>query len=551
MAEGKKLTVEIGADINPLQKGIDKAKQELQKLKEYKAANIKVGLDTTKLDQQISVVESQITKLGSSMAAGGSAMASAAQGASQVAGQLGGVSDEAAAAGQATELLSTAMAGGLTGALTAVVGALKLAYDWYIKNEEAALQYSRAINEANVEATKSAGAEIATLNALVAVAQDKTKSDEERITATKQLQDLYPATFANMTSEQIMTQNLTGYVKQLTTALINKAKAEIYANKIAEYTAKQQEISQKAIERVANPSLWTKFLAATGNGASALGNINRELSNSAEEFDTAGKQIENFTKLLEGVVTAGYEPPKAIKAKTVKAIKPANVTPQVSALNPLITAGLTEIKAGVKGYEDVISTAKFPTGVFVAPLSDELMAVELALLDFNERASGLINGALTDTFAGIGNAIGGALATGGDVMGAVGMVLLESLGGLLTALGKMAIQVGVGLLGIKLALKTLNPYAAIAAGIALVALGSMFSSKSKSLGASMGGGGASGAQTGGGSSGGFTSSSGGFSSAGQGGGTVVFEIAGQKLIGVLSNTLDANRRLGGQTNLIL
>jgi len=178
-----------------------------------------------------------------------------------------------------------------------------------------------------------------------------------------------------------------------------------------------------------------------------------------------------------------------------------------------------------------------------------------ALRDFNSAASEIINGSISDTFAALGANIGNALATGGNVLQAAGNALLSGLGGILTEMGKMAIEVGVGLLGIKAALKTLNPYAAIAAGVALVALGSVFSSKSKALGSSMGGGASSGGggattniQTGANISSPQSSVSNG-GTFNNSSGTVVFEIAGQKLIGVLNNTLGANQRLGGSLSL--
>jgi hypothetical protein len=174
--------------------------------------------------------------------------------------------------------------------------------------------------------------------------------------------------------------------------------------------------------------------------------------------------------------------------------------------------------------------------------------IAIALGELNARASQIISGAIADTFANIGFAIGDAIANGGSVLEAVGVALLSSLGGLLVEMGKMAIQIGVSLLAIKTALKSLNPAVAIAAGVALVALGSFFSSKSKSIGNNIGGGGGvSGGSGSGANNSSFTSSS--FASRGSDGGTVVFEIAGQKLVGVLSNTLNANRRLGGQLGL--
>ena len=116
------------------------------------------------------------------------------------------------------------------------------------------------------------------------------------------------------------------------------------------------------------------------------------------------------------------------------------------------------------------------------------------------------------------------------------------MGSMLQELGKATIAYGVGLIAIKAAIK--NPATAIAAGVAMVALGSMIGkavAKSSSVVGGDGGGGgstgrdytspASSVSTGGGS--GFTS------------GSVVFEISGTSLIGVLSNSLDKNSRLGG------
>ena len=109
-----------------------------------------------------------------------------------------------------------------------------------------------------------------------------------------------------------------------------------------------------------------------------------------------------------------------------------------------------------------------------------------------------LRNALTSLIAGVGKAIGDLMS---GIQGAgLESTLLNVVGGVVSNLGMLAIEIGVGLLGIETALKTLNPYVAIAAGVALVALGSYFSNQASALG-SAGGGGASAA--GGGGSGRF------------------------------------------------
>ena len=167
------------------------------------------------------------------------------------------------------------------------------------------------------------------------------------------------------------------------------------------------------------------------------------------------------------------------------------------------------------------------------------------LQDFNDQASEIINNGIANTFAGLGEAIGGALASGTNVLEAAGASLLSSLGSVLVQLGQLAIETGVGILAVKTALKTLNPYVAIAAGVALVALGSAFKGKAAKIGDS---GGSSGGGGGGSTGRDYTSPASSVSTGGGSGftnGSVVFEISGTSLIGVLSNTLDKNSRLGG------
>lgn len=73
-----------------------------------------------------------------------------------------------------------------------------------------------------------------------------------------------------------------------------------------------------------------------------------------------------------------------------------------------------------------------------------------------------------------GNAVGslvGDLLSGGDAWGSFGNAALSAMGDMAQSVGKIAISTGIATLGIKASLESLNGWAAIAAGTALVALG--------------------------------------------------------------------------------
>ena len=110
-------------------------------------------------------------------------------------------------------------------------------------------------------------------------------------------------------------------------------------------------------------------------------------------------------------------------------------------------------------------------------------AAKAVATQINDSFKGIINNAVS----GFSDLIGGAIAGTTNF----GEGLLALFGDLLTQLGEIAISAGVGMLAIKKAFESLNPWVAIGAGVALVALGSAISNSvtalSNNIGSASGG----------------------------------------------------------------
>src|SRR5699024_964807 len=86
-----------------------------------------------------------------------------------------------------------------------------------------------------------------------------------------------------------------------------------------------------------------------------------------------------------------------------------------------------------------------------------------------------VSGMLTDLISSAFASIGDALVNGDSVIEALGTSLLGTLGGIMVELGQMVIVTGKAIEAVKVALTSLGGLGAIAAGVALVAIGSAFS----------------------------------------------------------------------------
>ena len=139
-------------------------------------------------------------------------------------------------------------------------------------------------------------------------------------------------------------------------------------------------------------------------------------------------------------------------------------------LNPTIEPRIDPTELKSKMYETVKSA-----------MGDLSEGIEIISIDFTDM--------ITSTLTNVFSAVSTAIMEGDNVMEALGASLLGTLGGIMVDLGKMAIGIGVGLEAIKKAFQSLNPALAIGAGVALIAIGSLFSAGARKLSQSIGGGG--------------------------------------------------------------
>ena len=174
---------------------------------------------------------------------------------------------------------------------------------------------------------------------------------------------------------------------------------------------------------------------AVGDLGNSVGDLNEE-NNNADE--STGRVAESMVKLTPKVATLGA---------TV-----GGVTMNFAKSNQ-------EMDQGIDKMDRMILTAK--------SLSDQL--------------TDLANTALLDVAVGFADMAGQAMV-GAASFADLGRFAVESLAGLMTQVGQIAIQTGIAVAGIKVAIQSLNPAVAIAGGLALIALAGAIKGKMAQVG---------------------------------------------------------------------
>ena len=113
---------------------------------------------------------------------------------------------------------------------------------------DALKESKKQLNDITQEGVKNSVEETIKLKSLLSVAQDTTLTYTERMIAVKELQSTYPAYFGNLKEEQILAGNTATAERDLTNAIIARAKANAAISKITELQKQVIDLELKGLD---------------------------------------------------------------------------------------------------------------------------------------------------------------------------------------------------------------------------------------------------------------------------------------------------------------
>lgn len=253
-------------------------------------------------------------------------------------------------------------------------------------------------------------------------------------------------------------------------------------NEIEEYRAIAQDTSNdrqtraEAIQK-AEDAIRTLY-SAQKDDLQRIATLTAQLSEKARDDEAAEKavvmaqkqavaaatqetqQLRSLLRLKNSILNTQEKTTRSTKEEVTELDK---VLARLSSLNERnLDFGFVET---ISAPDNLIGSAETNIGneiiVPVKPILDQT-----AVLDLTSELENAITSIASDMGALVGD-----LVTGGDAFGNFKNAALSTMGDMAIAVGKIAISTGLASEGIKAALKLGNPYVAIAAGAALVALG--------------------------------------------------------------------------------
>lgn len=270
----------------------------------------------------------------------------------------------------------------------------------------------------------------ARINELTNIARDNTKSEAERADARERATTLINIQY----DKQIALQQRMADNWREANSLVSSTDEEMRAQYAAEAAVANLEGQRQSALR-------------------SLIRLNNSAANSSKEQATSAKETADATVLTLEAATALVQRQREL----------AQISQQNNAMMSVARFNLDGALPRGEGIQGQANAMVIP-GI----IKPEFDTQEWT--DISNEVAGIIEDALTSVGDSIGQLIGD-LATGGDAWGNFTNNAIQAFGDMAVTIGKMAVATGMATLGIKAALESLNPYVAIAAGTALIALG--------------------------------------------------------------------------------
>lgn len=290
------------------------------------------------------------------------------------------------------------------------------------------------------------------------------------------------------------------------TAAEREAARAMYAEKVNEKYDKQRDLA----ERMAQTQ---EQLGALASNTYEDTRKEYELKGKLLEIDAARENdLRAVDKLESSIASSAAAAAAAAQKQREEMQKIAQIQAKWAGLGTVSTAGINPGSPGVSAPAMSILPRQEDVQLFKETLTAQLGDITIGIglradtnniVDISNEIESLLSSSITRTSELLGNLIG-TLAGGGDAWGDFKNAALSAFGDMAIAVGKIAIAAGLASEGIQAALHMDNPYIAIAAGAALIALGSAVKSSLSAVASgdySAGGGGYAGGYSSGGGNG--------------------------------------------------
>jgi hypothetical protein len=223
------------------------------------------------------------------------------------------------------------------------------------------------------------------------------------------------------------------------------------------------EVAGRNLAKSIVDDLGKKAVGAVDEFGNAIGNIPPKVKQTFEEFsklqDIANEKI--FRQFAEEANAFNKELDETIRL--AKALESIDLSKDLAARTP-------------RGIVDNNIVLDGPPVIEIPDIDESSRSRFITSLKaFNDEASAIISNGIQMTIGDFAFSIGEALGNGANVLKAAGGALLNGIAQIANQLGQAAIAIGVGMIAIQQAFS--NPFTAIAAGVALIALAGFISSK--------------------------------------------------------------------------